>query len=431
MTPWTDRVRALADELERSGDMRSPEWRRALCVVPRHELVPVFYRQYTLEEITELQHQSQSPDLAELFRWRRIDSAEPATRQQWWEAIYSNQTLVTVLADEPGPHGVQQVAVSSSTLPGLMIRMLEDLDVHDGHRVLEIGTGTGYNAALLSARLGDDRVFSVDVEASLIDCARGRLAAIGYRPTLVAVDGVRGLPEHAPYDRIITTASTPAVPWTWVEQVADGGLLLVDLKPAVNAGNLVLLRRTDNRAEGRFLGHWAGFMAMRQVNSTPVEPPGSVRDRRSDATTRSTDLTAVPWDNTVVWFLASLRLPAHLGYGHVINPESDDVEGVFLQTPDGSWCEVRHGSYGHGTVTEGGPCRLWRTVEAAYRLWHELDRPCWERFGLTVTRTEQRVWLDRADGVHNWLLEHDLADAAVSPPDAMKEQGLRSSWSTG
>lgn len=124
------------------------------------------------------------------------------------DLVYSPVTLTTALAD----WGTHQVAVSSSTKPDLMLRMLETLDVQDGHRVLEIGTGSGYNAALLAHRLGDDQVFSIDVDHELVDAARRRLDRIGRRPTLITGDGVNGLPEHAPYDRIIATCSVPAVP---------------------------------------------------------------------------------------------------------------------------------------------------------------------------------------------------------------------------
>jgi protein-L-isoaspartate O-methyltransferase len=71
--------------------------------------------------------------------------------------------------------------------------------------LLEIGTGTGYNAALLCHRLGAESVFSVDIGAGLVAAARERLAALGYAPTLVAADGRLGLPGHGPFDRIIAT----------------------------------------------------------------------------------------------------------------------------------------------------------------------------------------------------------------------------------
>lgn len=124
------------------------------------------------------------------------------------ERVYSPETLVTALETV----GDNRVAIWSSTKPDLMVRMLEILDVHDGHRVLEIGTGSGY-AALLAHRLGDNQVFSVDVDDDLVALARDRLAAAGYRPMLKVIDGVHGLPEHAPFDGIIATCSVPAVPW--------------------------------------------------------------------------------------------------------------------------------------------------------------------------------------------------------------------------
>ncbi|HET9257794.1 MAG TPA: hypothetical protein VFO16_21700 [Pseudonocardiaceae bacterium] len=71
----------------------------------------------------------------------------------------------------------------------------------------QIGTGTGYNAALLAHRLGDERVFSVEVDAGLSKLARARLAVAGFRPTVVATDGAAGLPRHAPFD-----GSSPPAP---------------------------------------------------------------------------------------------------------------------------------------------------------------------------------------------------------------------------
>jgi len=93
-----------------------------------------------------------------------------------------------------------------------MIRMLEALDIADGQRVLEIGTGTGYNAALLSHRLGDHFVHSVDIDPQRVEQARERITRLGYQPTLGTVDGAGGWPAHAPYDGIIATCSVPAIP---------------------------------------------------------------------------------------------------------------------------------------------------------------------------------------------------------------------------
>ncbi|MGH3904524.1 MAG: hypothetical protein ACRDTE_10090 [Pseudonocardiaceae bacterium] len=94
-------------------------------------------------------------------QWRAWDTAGNSER------VYAPKTLVTALADRDG----HLEPVSSSTNPELMVRMLETLDIHNGHRVLEIGTGTGYNAALLCHCLGEERVFSVDVDAELVTLA--------------------------------------------------------------------------------------------------------------------------------------------------------------------------------------------------------------------------------------------------------------------
>ncbi|MPZ65759.1 MAG: methyltransferase domain-containing protein [Pseudonocardiaceae bacterium] len=182
-----------------------------------------------------------------MYRWTRVDGADAEQHGRWLEAVYSNTTLITALVDMalPAEHGggVYSIAVSSSTVPSLMAQMLEDLDVHDGHRVLEIGTGTGYNAVLLSERLGEQNTF--DLRPDLIDSARARLASAGYQPTLATADGAADLPEHGPFDRIIATCCIASVPPAWIEQLRPGGLLLVDIEGAMAGGNLAALHRRD------------------------------------------------------------------------------------------------------------------------------------------------------------------------------------------
>ncbi|MGH3809114.1 MAG: protein-L-isoaspartate(D-aspartate) O-methyltransferase, partial [Pseudonocardiaceae bacterium] len=131
VTDWTSRATALADELVTAGKLTSPAWRAAVRAVPRHVFVPSFYVQ----------------------RDGAMVAVEATSGQEWLEAVYSNTALVTKIGR--GEPGGPAVFLSSSSTPGLMTRMLEALDVDEGHRVLEIGTGTGYNAALLSHPLGD------------------------------------------------------------------------------------------------------------------------------------------------------------------------------------------------------------------------------------------------------------------------------------
>ncbi len=371
-TDWATHARRLADTLRANGDLRLPQWHAAVSAVPRHLLVPSAWQQDSTGT------------------WTEFATATALER------VYSPQTLVTALETV----GAHRLPVSSSTKPDLMVRMLEILDVRDGHRVLEIGTGTGYNAALLAHRLGDDRVFSVDVDDQLLDLARQRLAAAGFHPTLLTVDGVHGLAQHAPFDRIIVTCSVPAVPWKWAEQLTPDGSILVDLKLAISAGNLVHLHRAGDRLEGHFTSRWAAFMAMR---SGPALLPTPRAEPAPDGTSRHTDAPAEPWNTaSIAWFLAQLRLPPETAFTYNLDPATRTPVATTFSTPDGSWARV---DLTDSTVTEAGATPLWSAVEWAYAQWIDAGRPSWDRLGLTVTANgAHQVWLDRPDSEHHWQL---------------------------
>lgn len=374
---WAPRAQRLADLLAAQGDLRDPAWKNAVAAVPRHALVPDTYRQ------------------GDTGTWQLVD----LTSSAGLDLVYSPTTLVTALVDR----GTHQESLSSSTKPDLMLRMLDVLDIHDGHKVLEIGTGTGYNAALLSHRLGEDLVFSVDIDDELVDSARCRLDAIGFRPTLATADGAAGLPQHAPYDRIIVTCSVPTVPWAWAEQLSPGGKVLVDVKVASNAGNLALLHRYPDRLEGHFTNRWASFMTMRHHHGDAPEP----RQPRSGLTRRRTTTTPPnPWyDNRVGWLLAQFHgLPTQIQIGMQLNPDTRQPTASLLSTPDGAWAAVSLTSNeGHHDVVEGGPTALWEHVEDAHRVWLEHDQPDWPRLGLTITPNHQHLWIDTPDGT-SWPL---------------------------
>lgn len=227
---WKPLARRLADELDADGDLHTRGWREALLAVPRHELIPRYY----------LQDRDARP-----LRWTTHEPHDPQSTQQWLDLVYSPTTLITGLAGY-ADRGVQ-APVSSSTKPDLMIRMLEALDVTDGMRVLEIGTRTGYNAALLAHRLGSAQVRSVDIDPHLV-CTGPRAAGpAGLHLDVGHADGVGGLPAHAPFDRIIATCALFAVPAAWIGQLQPGGLALAHIEGPLGAGNLLALRRSDTR----------------------------------------------------------------------------------------------------------------------------------------------------------------------------------------
>ena len=186
------------------------------------------------------------------------------------------------------------------------------------------------------------------------------------------------------------------MPWAWIEQLRPAGLLLVDLKLGPLAGNLVLLRRDGDRAEGRFDPTYASFMPMRHA-AVPGTPATS-RPGSGPVYERTTDLDLPhPWEHGIVWFLAHHALPA--GTRFSLCPDDDGSQvprHTVLAAPDGSWCQVDADPVAAGVrrVREAGTHRLWSLVEGAHQRWVQLGRPGWERFGYTATRDTQWTWLD-------------------------------------
>ena len=121
--------------------------------------------------------------------------------------------------------------VSSSSQPAIMAIMLEQLDLQPGHRVLEIGAGTGYNAALMAHIVGDTgRVVTVDIDDDLVEGARQHLSDAGFDAVkVICADGASGYPEDAPYDRVVLTVGAWDIVPAWREQLAPGGRLVLPL----------------------------------------------------------------------------------------------------------------------------------------------------------------------------------------------------------
>ena len=138
--------------------------------------------------------------------------------------------------------------------PYVVAYMTEQLDVKRAHRVLEVGTGSGYQAAILAQLAGE--VITVERYRTLADSARIRLATLGYdNVTVIAGDGLQGCPAHAPYDRIIVTAAAETIPDALTAELAEGGIMVLPLGEHDGAQRLVKLVRTrDGLARTDLIG---------------------------------------------------------------------------------------------------------------------------------------------------------------------------------
>jgi protein-L-isoaspartate(D-aspartate) O-methyltransferase len=132
--------------------------------------------------------------------------------------------------------------------PYVVAYMTEQLGVQPHHRVLEVGTGSGYQAAILS-RLAA-RVTTIERYRTLADTARTRLKALRYdNIDVIAGDGMEGAPDQAPFDRIMVTAAAETVPQALADQLAIGGIMVLPLGPQDDYQSLMKLVRTEHGIE--------------------------------------------------------------------------------------------------------------------------------------------------------------------------------------
>jgi methyltransferase of ATP-grasp peptide maturase system len=363
----------LVGELTAGRWLVSEAWREAFATVPRQVFLPRFF--------------ALTPDGA---AYVAIDEQ----RRDWLELVYRNAVWPTQLDADPaawqrtrddGP--IAGEPTCSSTQPSLMAIMLEALAVSDGHRVLEIGTGTGYNVALLAHRLGDQQVTSVDIDAGLIAQAQSNLHHAGYAPSIFAADGEGGHAARAPYDRLIATCSVATIPPTWISQVRPGGVILTSLYRQLVGQCLVRLTvHGDGTASGILLDDAGGFMPLR-AHQHP-ELSGIIRAAmHQNGDKRQSTIGPVTDDGPAWMQLADLLMPDVARTD--ITRDTGDVQ--WLVHPDGSWTYYDAST---GTVEQAGPQRLWDQLEHIHDTWIGNGKPARDHLGITIEQAgKQHVWL--------------------------------------
>ncbi|SFF63276.1 Protein-L-isoaspartate(D-aspartate) O-methyltransferase (PCMT) [Actinacidiphila alni] len=376
----------LCRSLLKSGALAA-DWAPVFAAVPRSGFLPEVMWPFDVgAQASTVADRSADPG-----RWHGYAEADVPVVTQWDDGRHAG----------PGPG---KVATSSASMPSVVAAMLADLDVRDGQAVLEIGTGTGWNAGLLAHRLGGARVTTVEVDAAVAEAARDALRRAGLGPTVVTGDGRDGYRPGAPYDRVIATCGVREIPYAWVEQTALGGIVVAPWgTPYGNGDAVVRLVVADGTASGRFT-RLVEFMKLRAhrgpaVRHGDVVPYGGV-EAAEESTTGVTEAEFLTGRYTALPFVLGLRVP---GCVQAAAGKRGGARPVWFYGRDGrgeaSWAVVmfRDGRP-TATVRQGGPRRLWDEVEAAYHWWAERGRPGVGRFGLTVDGDGQYAWLDDPAG---------------------------------
>jgi protein-L-isoaspartate(D-aspartate) O-methyltransferase len=373
--PWRERLVAT---LVAQGSLHTPALREAFLRVPREAWISAYYEPV--------------PSSGRPMCWQ-LRKADQQLQEQWvaWvEALYHDVPLVTRLQGN--------LPVSSSSAPTAMARMLEALSVQPGQRVLEIGTGTGYHAALLAELVGPTgQVWTVELEEELACQARVRLQAAGYgeRVQVVAADGWQGYAPAAPYERLIATASVPGVPRRWVEQLTPAGRLVAEVRGELAGGLLVLERaQHGSGARGRFLPPPLHFMPLQPT------PQGSPLTRRylllrqqplrETAVVQEDPFPQVLQEPSfrfwLQWWLPTAFLRVHRlpGSGQpavCLVERASATLALFEQQTEGNW-----------RLQVYGPRPLWRELQEAYGAWEQAGRPDQEAYEVELNEQEGQGW---------------------------------------
>lgn len=312
--------------------------------------------------------------------------------QEWLALCASGEPIITQVDDGTPMKGNKGfLATSSSSAPPIMVEMIEALSLGPGMRTLEIGTGTGYNAAMLAEIAGAHHVTTIEVDSQIAEHARRALARAGCSVTSVTGDGALGYPPNAPYDRLIATVAAHTVPYTWIEQVRPGGRIVAPVNfPFGSTGALLTLAvHEDGTATGRFSGKPA-FMLLRSQRP----PQWGIQDGPyEESATRVNPREPFEGDYQARFAIAALVPGCQDGRTFEFEDEDGKPAICLRDEESASWATFTPGSERH-RIRQHGPRRLWDELETAYQWWIDARRPDHDRFGMTVTKTGQDIWLD-------------------------------------
>ncbi len=345
MQDWRPYATALAERVTHT----SSRWYAPVAGTPRHLFVPRWWGRGDVG-------------------WRLQDG--PSDESRWLGSAYGDTSLVTRVGPRHADHAADGDdrptgwPTSSSTLPSLVITMFRHARLGASDALLDIGTGSGYGAALATRRLGDERVTSVDVDPYLVEAARERLDQVGLCPAVETVDATADLPGT--YDRIVATVAVRPIPASWLAALRPGGRLVTTI-----AGTSLLVtaeKNEDGGATGRVEWDRAGFMKTRHGDDYP---PG-VDKLLAAARHLDGEQVAVGRYPVVnvgeAWDLASMLDITTPGVTHQYE-EHGDQRMALMTHPDGSWARATAHADEPPTIHQAGPRRLWDTLDEIRDYW--------------------------------------------------------------
>ncbi len=380
--------RLLVDKLEAASVIRSDAVREAFLTVPREVFIPV------------------------------------VAQERGIAAAYEDEAYPT----KTDRHGD---AISSSSQPQIMALMLEALRLAPGQRILEIGAGTGYNAALISAIVGrKGRVTSVEIDPRIAEGAHAAVLAVGQRANVVAGDGRNGWEQDAPYDAIVATASSLDVPRAFLDQLREGGVLVMPLRitDALPFRQLVVVFERSGLLLRSVDVITGGFMRMRERPDDPSLPWPEVtvketRDtsERTVASLSGSTLSMLSRDVRMRLLGLLLSRPRSRDLGIRISGRSqwdlesfitlaapeDRLLGCFREDlahlllfstalpaivdPDGPGLAYLAGAKTITRIDAHGDRRAERLLEQLVRQWLRWKRPAVSQLGIEVAQSRPRI----------------------------------------
>ncbi|WP_434600007.1 protein-L-isoaspartate O-methyltransferase family protein [Streptomyces sp. A5-4] len=361
--PLEDRRRALAQALDAQGWPADSPWLREAVLqrVPRHHFAP--------DRLWEWDGHHHVP----------VDRTHAPGR--WASLVYAGP-------DEPALTQIADGLPSSSlSAPSIVIDMLDSLMPEPGHHVLELGTGYGWNAALLAHRAGPGRVVSVETDPDLAAAARRRLTRYGLGATVLTGDGGLGAPGHEPFDRVIATYAVEEVPWAWIAQCAPGARIVT---PWGRLGHVALTVADDSRSATGWIQGLATFMPRRGTDQG--------RDFHDLCTAiAATSTRTVPAAGVHALRDASLIFSLRVTHPNIriATTTTATADGqVTAQAHDGqsSWATATTRADGYACVEQGGPRPLMAEISQGQQHWQDRGAPSLWDFGMTVASGRQYVW---------------------------------------